>query len=221
MERHYAICAHFLKSSGIPYRSACAGTAIWVDLSAYISQRIGETWREKRRNLQDSLLRGGVHVSRAANVHDEDDSSHFKVYFSIEKETLVEGLKRSIPTILRAKNRLAKALNLTQTNQGSDEAPVNTDAAAKNQLVEKLVQKLLAEHDRSHILKSVGMVTSSDYSGEGRAVTPSASVQKRTNPSDSRKRRQFMLLGKPDRLDLGGTQAELYGMKYEERGFEL
>ena len=192
-----------------------------MDLSAYISQRIGETRREKRRNLQDSLLRGGVHVSRAANLHEEDDSAYFKVYFSIEKETLVKGLKRYIPTIFHAKNRLAKALNLSQANQGSDEAPVNTEAVGKDQLVEKLVQKLLAEHDRSHILKSVGMVTSSDYSGEERAVTPSTPRQKRTNPRDARKRRQFMLLGKPDRLDLGGTQPELYGTPYEERAFEL
>jgi len=221
LERHYAICTHFLKSSGIPYRSACAGTAIWLDLSAYISQKIGETSKERRRHLQDSLLRGGVHVSRAADLHEEDDSAYFKVCFSIEKETLIKGLKRCLPKIFKAKNRLADALNLTQSNQDSGEVPANKKEVGTDQLVEKLVRKLLAEHDRSHVLKSVGMVTSSDYAGEERLLTPSAPRRKRTNPRDARKRRPVMLLDNSDRLDLGGTQTELYGMQHEERGFEV
>jgi DNA-binding transcriptional MocR family regulator len=99
LERHYAICTQFLKKLGIQYQPASAGTAIWVDLSPYVAQQPGDTRNDQRRSLQDSFLRGGVHVSRAGNLQEKDESAYFKICFAMDRGALMIGLKRFVSII--------------------------------------------------------------------------------------------------------------------------
>lgn len=183
-----------------------------MNLSTYIAQQPGETENAKRRILQDSFLREGVRVSRAANLQEDDESSYFKLCFGLEKETLLKGLGRCIPEFLRAKGRLAKVLKLYHD---SAETPVNEEQVRPDQLAEDLVKRLLEEHDRSHPLRAVGITSSPNQSSGEQEAT------KRTNRRVARKKREFVLTGKPDKLELHGTQPPLNGGQREERELEL
>jgi hypothetical protein len=191
-----------------------------VDFSTYIAQHAGDNWSEKRRVLLDSFLREGVHISRAANLQDEDESPYFKICFAIEKEVLIKGLKRFVTMIIPADYRLARALNL---KHDSVETPLSKEDVGTDQLVEELVKRLLAEHDRSPRLGSAGVVGSSDHSSGDEKGSDSVKLPlKRTSPRVARKRREFVLLQKtPETSELNETEMALNETQTEERGLEL
>jgi hypothetical protein len=93
-------------------------------------------------------------------------------------------------------------------------------------LVEDLIKKLLAEHDRSALLRSIGGRGLSDRSnGAGRAEEEEPASTS-TNPPVSRRRRHAIVVEKPEKIELSSTelddtQAQLPETGDEERGLEL
>src|SRR5271154_6605525 len=89
----YDICTQFLRAYSIPYIPSNAGFFIWADLTAYLHLFEGTTPLERERAMNNALLDGGIHLATAEAFYGEDNG-WFRITFSVDKETLILGLKR-------------------------------------------------------------------------------------------------------------------------------
>lgn len=90
---HYEICTQFLRNHAIPYIPSNAGFFIWVDLTAYLNAMDGTSELEKERTMNYKLLDAGVHLATSEAFYGED-YGWFRITFTVQKETLLLGLKR-------------------------------------------------------------------------------------------------------------------------------
>jgi aspartate/methionine/tyrosine aminotransferase len=113
LEQHRMIAARTLDDAGIPYvqnawvhqyllhidviqqltlhTSRNAGFFLWIDLSACLHSPL---W-EAEDDLQQRLYDYGVEMSSGRAYHDETPGK-FRFIFSVNKDTLVEGLSRCV-----------------------------------------------------------------------------------------------------------------------------
>jgi aspartate/methionine/tyrosine aminotransferase len=90
--QHQRIATEALDKAGIPYnRNANAGFFLWIDLSACLTS---PTWRaegELKQQSYDCL----VEMAAGRAYHDESPGK-FRFIFSVDKDTLIEGLRRVV-----------------------------------------------------------------------------------------------------------------------------
>ncbi|KAJ8115989.1 hypothetical protein OPT61_g2491 [Boeremia exigua] len=92
LKLHRTVTAQAFDNAGIPYiRNANAGFFLWIDLSACLHEVNWDAEDELRQKLYDH----GVEMSSGRAYHDEVPGK-FRFIFSVDKETLVEGLLRLV-----------------------------------------------------------------------------------------------------------------------------
>ncbi|KAF2999666.1 hypothetical protein E8E13_001012 [Curvularia kusanoi] len=90
LKYHRSIAAKAFDDAGIPYeRTANAGFFLWCDLSACLH---GTSW-EAEDELKQKLYDHGVEMSSGRAYHDEAPGK-FRFLFSVDTDTLEEGLRR-------------------------------------------------------------------------------------------------------------------------------
>ncbi|KAF2124105.1 aminotransferase, classes I and II family [Dothidotthia symphoricarpi CBS 119687] len=89
---HRAIAAEALDDANIPYaRNSNAGFFLWIDLSACLQD---PSWQAEE-DLKMRLYDHGVEMSTGQAYHDRMPGS-FRFIFSVDRDTLVEGLARIV-----------------------------------------------------------------------------------------------------------------------------
>jgi 1-aminocyclopropane-1-carboxylate synthase len=89
---HRRIATQALDEAGIPYnRSANAGFFLWIDLSACLPS---PTWQAEDE-LKQKLYDHGVEMAAGRAYHDELVGK-FRFIFSVDSDTLLEGLRRIV-----------------------------------------------------------------------------------------------------------------------------
>ena len=87
------------------------------------------------------------------------------------------------------------------------EAPVSKqEVGTAVQHVGNLFKRLLAEHDRSSVLRQAGVRGSSGPSnGNGQAAGAGNPAPTRTDPNKVRRRRQALVVENPEKIELSST----------------
>ncbi|KAH6615391.1 1-aminocyclopropane-1-carboxylate synthase 1 [Boeremia exigua] len=87
---HQAIVVKALNDAGIPYvRKANAGFFLWIDMSICLQSLSWQAEDDLRQKLYDN----GVEMSAGHAYYDESPGK-FRFIFSVDKDSLVEGLRR-------------------------------------------------------------------------------------------------------------------------------
>ncbi|TVY19878.1 putative aminotransferase tcpI [Lachnellula arida] len=104
LAEHYALATRTLDDAGINYsRDGNAGFFLWIDLSPFLPD--ASSW-EAEKTLKEKLSRDGVELASGLGYM-EEPPGWFRVIFTVERDALVEGLRRIIQVAGRKRERLA------------------------------------------------------------------------------------------------------------------